>query len=110
MTHHVALKQELTNYRGQNVEEDVCGFSLPGFWLRKSEPTLAQETYELLAPLELPHLALLTRIYHGAEATICQEERKFSRLSVLIGTLGASMSPSKVEKIMFLKFNQGYLP
>ncbi|CAN0478298.1 unnamed protein product [Ascophyllum nodosum] len=31
VTHHVALRQELNNYRGQNVEADVCGFSLPGF-------------------------------------------------------------------------------
>ena len=31
VTHHVALRQELNNYRGQNVEADVCGFSLPSF-------------------------------------------------------------------------------
>ena len=31
VTHHVALRQELPNYRGQNVEADVCGFSLPCF-------------------------------------------------------------------------------
>ena len=42
--HHVDLRLEHTNYRGQNVEADVCGFSLPGFWLRKSKPTLAQGT------------------------------------------------------------------
>ena len=83
VTHHVALRQELTNYRGQNVEADVCGFSLPSFWLRKSEPTLAQGTGELVAPPDLPHLALVTRLYHGVEATSCQAERNFSSLSFL---------------------------
>ena len=54
VTHHVALPQELTIYRGQNVEADVCAFALPGFWLRKSESTLAQGTGELVAPPDLP--------------------------------------------------------
>ena len=110
VTHHVALRQELSNYRGQNVEADVCGFSLPGVWLRKSEPTLAQGTGELVAPPDLPHLALVARLYHGVEVTSCQAERNFSLLSVFIGTLRASMSPFKVEQMMFLKLNQGCLP
>ena len=83
----------------------MCGFSLPGFWLSKSEPTLAQGTGELVAPPDLPHLVLLARLYHGVEATSCQAERNFSPLSVLIGTLRASMSPFKVEQTMFLKLN-----
>ena len=77
MTHHVALQQDVTNYRGQNVEADVCGFSLPGFWLRKSEPTLARGTGELVAPLDLPHIALFARLYYGVEATSCQAELTF---------------------------------
>ena len=81
MTHHAALRQELNNYRGQNVEANVCGFSLPDFWLRKSEPTLAQGTGELKAPPGLPHLALVARLYHGVEATSCQAERNLSWLS-----------------------------
>ena len=91
VTHHVALQQELTNYRGQNVEADVCGFSLSYFWPRKSEPTLAQGTGELMAPPDLPRFALLVRLYHGVEATSCQAKRNFSSLSVLIGTSRASM-------------------
>ena len=110
VTHHVALRQELTNYRGQNVEADLRGFSLPGFWLRKSEPTLAQGTGKLVAPPDLPHLALVTRLYHGVEATSCQAERNFSSLSVLIGTLRASMSTFKVEQMLLLKLKQGCLP
>ena len=102
VTHHVALRQELTNYRGQNVEADVCCSSLPGFWLRKkSEPTLAQGTDELVALPELPYLALLARLYHGVEATSCQVERNFSSLSFLISTLRTSMGPFKVEQRCF---------
>ena len=88
----------------------MCGFSLPGFWLQKSKPTLAQGTGELVAPPDLPHLALVARLYHGVEATSCQAERDFSSLSFFIGTLRASMSPFKVEQIMFLKLNKGCLP
>ena len=88
----------------------MCGFSLPGFWLRKSEPTLAQGTGELVAPLGLPHLALVARLYHGVEATSCQAERNISSPSFLIGTLRANMSPFKVEQMMFLKLDQGCLP
>ena len=110
MTHHVALRQELTNYRGQNVEADVCGFSLPGFWLRKSEPTLSQGTGELVAPPDLPHLALVARLYHGVEATSCQAERNFSSLSFLIGTLRVSMSPFKVEQIYIILYIEVLLP
>ena len=59
----------------------MCGFSLPGFWRRKSEPALAQGTGELVVPPELPHLALLACLYHAVEATSCQAERNFSSLS-----------------------------
>ena len=83
----------------------MCGFSLR----KKSEPTLGQGTDELVAPPGLPHLALLARL-HGVEATSCQAERNFSSLSVLIGTLRASVSPFKVEQMIFLKLNQVCLP
>lgn len=69
MTHHVALKQELTQYRRQRVEADVCGFSLPGVRPRKSYLTLAQGTGEFVMPPYLPHLALLGRLYHEIKVT-----------------------------------------
>ena len=82
----------------------MCGFSLPRFWLRESEPTLAQGTGELVVLSDLPHLALLGRLHHGVEATsVTKWGSSFSSLSVLIGILRASMSPLKVEQIMFLK-------
>ena len=56
-------------------------------------------------PPDLPYLELLARLYHGVEATSCQAE-----LSFLISTLRASMSPLKVEQMMFVKSNQGCLP
>ena len=65
----------------------------------------SQATGELMAPPDLPHLPLVARLYHGVEATSCQAERNFSSLSFLIGTLRASMSPFKVEQMMFLKLN-----
>ena len=79
-------------------------------FLAPQEPTLAQGTGELVAPPDLPHLALAARLYHGVEATSCQAERNFSPLSFLIGTLRASISPFKVEQMMFLKLNQVCLP
>ena len=78
MTNHVALQQELIYYRGQNVEEGVCDFSLSGLWLRKSEPTLAQGTSELVTPPDQPHLAHLARLYHRVEVINGQAERNFS--------------------------------
>ena len=75
VTHHVALRQELTHYRGQNVKEDVCGFSLPEFWLRKSEPTLAEGIGELVAPPDLPHLAL------GSKRPVAKRSATFLRCS-----------------------------
>ena len=54
-------------------------------------------TDKLVVPPDLPHLALLARLYHGVEAASCQAERNVSSLSVVIGTLRASMSPFKVE-------------
>ena len=63
-----------------------------------------------MAPSDLPHLALVARLYHEVEATSRQAEGNFSALSFLIGTLRASMSPFKVEQMMLLKLNQGCLP
>ena len=110
MTHHVALKQKLTNCRGRIVEADVCSFSLSCFRLRKSELTLTQDTDELVAPLDLPHLALFALLYHEVKATSCQAKCNLFSLSVLVGTLRASMNPFKVVvKMVVLKLNQGYL-
>ena len=106
VTHNVALQQEIPNYRGQNVEANVCGFSLPGFWLRKGEPTHGRAC----GATGSAHLALRARLYHGVEATNCQAEHNFSSLYFFIGTLRASMSPFKVEQMMFLKLNKPCLP
>ena len=64
-----------------------------------------------MAPPNLPYLALLARHYHGVETTSCQAKAQLiSSQLFLIGTLRASMSPFKVEQMMFLKLNQGCLP
>ena len=62
-----------------------------------------------MAPPDLLYLALLARLYHGVQATSCQAKRNFFALSLLIGTLRASMSPCKEKEMMFLKLNQGCL-
>lgn len=59
---------------------------------------------------ELPHLEPITRLYHGMESTSCQVERIFSALALLVSNLHTPTLPAKVEKIMFLKLNQPYLP
>lgn len=44
MTRHVTLKNELTQYREQDVKADVYFFSLPDVWFRQSDLTLAWST------------------------------------------------------------------
>ena len=110
MTHQVTLKPELINYREQNVEANVCSFSLPGLGHHKSKPTRAQGTGEFVTPPDLPHLALLPCLYHGVSVNSCQADRHFSSLYVLIINLPASISSFKLEHMMFLELNQGCLP
>ena len=90
--------------RGGGFSEDITVFSV------MIRVAYRQCTDELVVPPHLPHLALLARLYHGVEATSCQAERNVSSLSVVIGTLRASMSPFKVERMIFLKLDQGCLP
>ena len=63
---------------GEGVHADIDDFSLPGFWLRRGSPTLAEGTTTSVAPAEMPHLALSARLYTGVEATSCQSEKLFS--------------------------------
>ena len=109
-SHKVTLTQELTRYVAEGVHADTDDFSLPGFWLRRSSPTLAEGTTTSVAPAEMPHLALIARLYHGVEATSCQSERNFSALSFLLASLRSTMGTFKVEQMMFLRLNQGFIP
>ena len=109
-SHKVMLTQELTRYVAEGVHADTDDFSLPGFWLRRSSPTLAEGTTTSVAPAEMPHLGLIARLYRGVEATSCQSERNFSSLSFLLASLRSTMGTFKVEQMMFLRLNQGFIP
>lgn len=54
-------------------------------------------------------LALIARLYHEIKSTTCQGERNFSALVLLIGNLRTTMAPFKVERVVFLLLNQGYI-
>ena len=110
ITHKVRVLQELTRYVAEGVELEEEGFSLPGFWRRRGSPKLSQAIGEVIEEAAMPHLALPTRLYHGAEATSCQAERNFSALALLIGNMRSSMGAFKVEQMMFLRLNQRCIP
>ena len=55
-------------------------------------------------------MALIARLYNGIESTSCQAERNFSALAFLIGSLRSSISPNKVERLMFLRLNRLFIP
>ena len=61
-SHKVTLTQELTRYVVEGIHADIDDIRLPGFWLRRSSPTLAEGTTTSVAPAEMPHLASL-RVY-----------------------------------------------
>ena len=83
-------------------------FSLLQFWLRRIKASTCAETGEVEAGLT--YLALITRLKNGIESTRCQAERNFSALSFLIGSLRSSISPGKVERLLFLRLNRLFIP
>lgn len=93
---------DLHAYMEEEELDDVDGFSLLGFWRRRGAAVTCIDTGEVV-PAEMPHLALIARLYHGIESTSCQAERYFSALSPLIDSLRDQMPPSKVEQMMFLR-------
>ena len=82
------------------------GFNLLGFWSRRGTDSACLTTGTVTSPAEMPYLALLARLYHKIEATICQAERNFSALANLIGDLRSNMLASKVERMMFIRLNK----
>lgn len=63
------LNKEITGYLTEEVQLDAPHFSLPGCCLRKSSPTNAEGMREVVAAANIPHLALLARLFHGVETT-----------------------------------------
>ena len=95
-------------YLAEDPHLEENDFSLLQFWLRRSKPSTCAETGEVEAGL--PYLALIARLYNGIESTSCQAERNFSAVSFLIGSLRNSISPGKVERLMFLRLNRLFIP
>ena len=95
-------------YLAEDPHLEENDFSLLQFWLRRSKLSTCAETGEVEAGL--PYLALIARLYNGIESTSCQAERNSSALSFLIGSLRSSISPGKVERLMFLRLNRLFIP
>ena len=94
---HAVIDRELQMYLAEDPRPEEDGFSLLGFWKRRSKPSPCTEPGEVQPGL--PHLALIARLHHAVESTSCQSERNFSALGLLIGNLRSSMLPSKVFPI-----------
>ena len=105
---HAVIDRELRMYLAEDPHSEEDGFSLLGFWKRRSKPSPCTESGEVQPGL--PHLALIARLHHGVESTSCQSEKTFSALGFLIGNLRSSIMPSKVERMMFLRLNRLYIP
>ena len=62
-----------------------------------------------MAPATWPHLSLLARLYAGVDNTSCEAERIFSTLAHTVDNLRCSLSESKIEQMMYLRLNAGYI-
>ena len=102
------IEKEMRMYLAEDPHLEENDFSLLQFWLRsRSEPSTCAETGEVEAGL--PYLALIARLYNGIESTSCQAESNSSALSFLIGSLRSSISPGKVERLMFLRLSRLFI-
>ena len=79
------------------MELDVLEVSLPHFWLQKTSPTRAEGTDEVVSAADVPHLALVARVYVGVGATSRQAEHNLSALFIFPANLRSSMLAFKVE-------------
>ncbi|CAN0247882.1 unnamed protein product [Ascophyllum nodosum] len=102
------IEKEMWMYLAEDPHLEENDFSLLHFWLRRSKASTCAETGEVEAGL--PYLALIARLYNGIEFTNCQAERNFLALSFLISSLRSSISPGKVERLMFLRLNRALIP
>ena len=102
------IEKEMWMYLAEDLHLEENDFTLLQFWLRRSKASTCAETGEVEAGLS--YLALIARLYNGIEFTSCQAERNFSALSFLISSLRSSISPGKVERLMFLWLNRALIP
>ena len=79
VTHHVALRQQLNNYRGQNVEADVCCFLLPGFGSARASRRLLRARASLWRHRICPILHSLPVITTGSKRPVAKPSATFLR-------------------------------
>ena len=83
--------------RRERVEPDALEVSLPHFWLQKTSPTRAEGMDEVVSAANVPHLALVARVYVGVGDTSLQAEHNLSALLLFPANLRSSMLAFKVE-------------
>ena len=105
----VLIGREVLVYLAEQGQLDVDAFNLLGFWNRRGTDSVCSTRSTVTSPAEMPYLAFIARLYHGIEATSCQAERNFSGLAHLIGDLRSRMLESKVERMMFIRFNRYFI-
>jgi hypothetical protein len=100
------LAAEIETYLAEAVKLPSSEFKLLQYWREKASPKTDVKTGAVLRVPEMPRLAKLAAWVHGVDATSCEAERNFSKLSGLIGDLRSAMGGCKVEQCMFLRLNR----
>jgi hAT family C-terminal dimerisation region len=100
-----AVTPEWQRYLAQPREPLSLIFDVAGYWRRKGvEQTDAEN--DLIIAAEFPVLCRIACQHMSIDATSCEAERNFSSLGLMLGSLRTSMSPPKVEMMMFLRLNR----
>ena len=91
---------------------DVDGFDFLGFWHREGNASTCPTTGKILAPADMPYLAVIAGLFHAIDGTSCQAERNFSSLAHLLGDLPSNSNnilPANVERMMFARLNKQFI-
>jgi hypothetical protein len=105
-TEEQLLMAEIDAYLVEQIKLASSDFQLLQYWREKASPKKDEKTGAVLRLPEMPRLAKLAAWVHGVDATSCEAERNFSKLSALIGDLRSKMGGCKVEQCMFLRLNR----
>lgn len=96
------LKKKLARYMKEDPAKEADDFSLLGFW--------HQRTTRTTSVAAMPHLAQISQLYYGLNATSCQAGRSVSSLALLDSNLRPSTSPQTTERMMVLRMKQNFIP
>lgn len=104
-----ALKQELRMYEEEEDAPDEDAYDLLRYWKEKATAT-ADERGAVVRKANMPLLAMFARLYHGVDGTSCQAERSLSCLGPTLGGMRRGVTVETVERLMYLRLNQGLIP